>query len=227
MDTQKGNVINQYGVNGFTLKLIAIITMMIDHIGAIIYPEIILFRIIGRISFPIFCAFVAEGAYYTSNIRRYELRLLLFAFVSEVPFDLAFHNAPMEPSSQNVFFTLFLGLVCIDILQKSENRTRFILICFIILFAQFTYCDYGAFGVLLILIFYRFRQERIKAQSIFILFNLAYWGIGVQAYAGLASVFLMLYSGKHGPRLKWFFYLFYPLHLLILWWIWRTNFNIV
>ena len=72
------------------LKLIACITMLIDHIGAVFFPSLILLRIIGRLSFPIYCFLLAEGAAHTKHAPRYALRLLLCALISELPYDLAF-----------------------------------------------------------------------------------------------------------------------------------------
>ena len=78
------------GINTFTLKCIAIISMLIDHIGMVLFPEQLIFRMIGRLAFPIFAYVLVEGFFYTKNINKYLLRLGVFAIVSEVPFDLAY-----------------------------------------------------------------------------------------------------------------------------------------
>ena len=79
-----------FGLNGFVLKCIAMVCMLIDHTGAVLFPQYRILRIIGRIAFPIYCFLLVEGAMHTRDIRKYELRLLGFALVSEIPFDLAF-----------------------------------------------------------------------------------------------------------------------------------------
>ena len=87
------NTEKNFGLDGFVLKSIAMIAMLIDHIGAVLFPQYIGMRIIGRIAFPIYCFLLVEGAMHTSNIRKYELRLFLFALVSELPFDLEIGRA--------------------------------------------------------------------------------------------------------------------------------------
>ncbi len=136
----------------FVLKLIAIITMLIDHVGAVFLrsnPDLYWYaRTIGRIAFPIFVFMLVEGFYHTSNIRKYLTRLGIFALISELPFDMAFYNyftnrdfltdlkasftdaATLELflknllAHQNVFFTLFLGLSAIYCMSMIENRFR-------------------------------------------------------------------------------------------------------
>ena len=113
------------GINGFTLKWIAIVSMLIDHMGAILFPQYIEMRIVGRLAFPIYCFLLAEGAVHTSNIRRYEIRLLAFACLSDIPFDLAFFGG-VTLEHQNVFFTLLLGVLVIEQFQKHEGIDAFL-----------------------------------------------------------------------------------------------------
>ena len=125
----------------FTLKLIAIITMVIDHTGAIFFPDQMWLRAIGRIAFPIFVFLLVEGLFNTSNIKKYLTRLGIFALISEIPFDMAFYKARFGVDfltdlkgatqdmqildlfirrlikHQNIFFTLFLGLLAIYLMK--------------------------------------------------------------------------------------------------------------
>lgn len=209
------------GISGFTLKWIAIITMMIDHVGAVLYPQNLWLREIGRISFPIFCFLLVEGALHTHNIRKYEIRLLLFALLSEFPYDLTFFGEAFM-GQQNVFFTLFLGVVMIDVMEHQKNSIYPLLgIAGTALLAEVASVDYGALGILFILCFYVLHERKILKQVVFSAVNLWDSGMGIQAYACLAAVPMLLYNGKRGGRMKYFFYLFYPVHLLILYLIIR------
>ena len=110
-------------LNGFHLKLIAVCTMFIDHMGHTLFPTVLWLRCIGRLAFPIFCFLIAEGCVYTRDRRKYALRLLAFALLSEVPFDLMVGGTVWYPYSQNVLWTLLAGALicwCIDwALQKK------------------------------------------------------------------------------------------------------------
>lgn len=99
------------GLNSFQLKCIAVITMIIDHTGAVLFPDNMTLRYIGRIAFPIFCFLLVEGFFHTRDVRKYMLRLGMFAVISEIPYDLAFRDTVIEFEHQNVFFTLFIGVV--------------------------------------------------------------------------------------------------------------------
>ena len=115
----------RFGLNVFALKTIAILTMLIDHVGAGLYPSQIWFRVIGRIAFPIFAFLVCEGFFHTRNVRRYAVRLGIFAIISEIPFNLLHSYHLFDPDAQNVFFTLLIGLLTIygvsACAQKNDN----------------------------------------------------------------------------------------------------------
>lgn len=206
----------KFGITGFQLKVIAIITMLIDHIGYVCFPEVEVLRVIGRLAFPIFAFFIAEGAYYTSNIRKYEMRLLLFALISEVPFDMAFYGEWCYLDHQNVFFTLLAGLVIID-LQKNFNKIiSSIAFVIIAVGCQLLHTDYGVYGVVLILMFYYLRDNQKIACGTTAGFNFI-CNIGkIQCFSALSSVLLLFYNGQRGRKMRWIFYLFYPAHLTVL-----------
>lgn len=208
--------VKKHGLTGTQLKLLAITTMFIDHLGATCFPENMALRVIGRMAFPIFCFLMAEGAHYTSDIRKYEFRLLLFALISEIPFDYAFFGELFYWGHQNVFFTLLAGLLCIDVFQHKSTSWGVGAFLVVAALAQLLCTDYGAAGVLFIVLFYRFREQRIKGQLFFGVFNYLCFGSILQACASLASIPLIFYSGKPGRKMRWLFYIFYPAHLLLL-----------
>ena len=207
-------------LDGFTLKLIAVITMLIDHIGYVFLPGTpyyVAARAIGRLAFPIFCFLIVEGFHHTKSPAKYLLRLSVFAILSEVPFDLAFFNTPFDIEHQNVFFTLAIGLACLFCLEEMNNRIWFV-IFFVLLLAvsYFIKCDYGIGGVLLICLFYRTKDaawvQLILAALIFYMFYSPF-----ELIALISGIFVCFYNGKRGyNKAQWFFYMFYPLHLLIL-----------
>ncbi len=207
--------INKKGLNSFTLKIIAIVTMAVDHIGAVFFPDILFLRFIGRIAFPIFCFLLVEGFFYTHDVKKYMMRLGIFALVSEVPFDLAFFHTPIELSHQNVFITLLLGMVVLYILNtKVHVVIKIVGVIGIIFLAEIIRSDYGAAGILMVLLFYVFRSQFVAKFLSVGLLNIV-MGM-VQVFAILSFIPIYLYNGKRGPKVKYLFYLFYPLHLLVI-----------
>lgn len=213
-------------MNSFQLKFLACTCMLIDHIGAIIFPEYIFFRIIGRLAFPIFAWMIAVGYEKTSNKINYMKRLGAFALISQVPFSLAFGHKGL-----NVFFTLFLGLMSIYYYNKIEEEKKKIipLIGFIIL-STILNTDYSAYGVLTIFFFYKYKddfEKMVKSQVGLNAYLVAVYALSLflnkmpmtlemflQALS-LGSLFLIKkYNGEQGKKLKYFFYAFYPIHLL-------------
>lgn len=202
--------------NSFQLKCIAIVTMMIDHIGAVLLPQYMIFRYIGRISFPIFCFLLAEGVCHTRNIEKYILRLGIFAIVSEIPYDLAFRNVYLEFSRQNVFFTLCIGVIMMYSIMRTNNLTvKVVYLVLAMWAAQIVGSDYGYKGILLIAVYYFFRRNRLLKTVLGALWNFI-WNGTIQGFGALASIPILLYNGEKGKSMKYVFYVFYPIHLLIL-----------
>ena len=98
-------------IDSFTLKMIAMLSILADHIGVVFFPEQILFRVIGRLAFPIFAYTLVEGFFYTHDIKKYMCRIGILALLSEIPFDLTVSGKILEFGHQNIFFTLSIGLV--------------------------------------------------------------------------------------------------------------------
>lgn len=244
------------GIPGSTLKIIAVVTMLIDHIGAFVVARILtqkitvgiisgleitdmddimtyfgdtymfmmLLRAIGRIAFPIFCFLLVEGFQKTHNKLKYISRLAIFALISEIPFDLACYGKVMDFGYQNVYFTLLLGILMLcglDYADKHANGTvekylyKGISVAACMGLAELLNTDYGAMGVVAILGMYAFRKNKIWAfmagVSILGAFNY------IEFIAMVGVIFVWLYNGKRGLKMKYFFYAFYPVHLLILW----------
>ena len=202
--------------DGFTLKIVAIITMIIDHIGVIFFPNVIAFRVIGRISFPIFAFLIVEGFLHTRDVKKYMIRLGGFALLSEIPFDLAFHGTVLEFGSQNVFFTLFLGVVLLYFYgQQYSNAARVGCVILLLLAGDIFRTDYGAWGILMIFCFYAFHDRKVMQMLSVIFINVVAFGL-LQSFAVLALIPISLYNGKRGLPVKYLFYIIYPAHLLVL-----------
>ncbi|MDW2796996.1 TraX family protein [Clostridium boliviensis] len=237
-------VTRKKGITGNALKMIAIITMLIDHIGAVVIENGILkyqnpllmqtilatpegarwsiidfvLRTIGRIAFPIFCFLLVEGFLHTRDVKKYGIRLLVFALISEIPFDLAVFDSWFHPGYQNVFFTLLIGLWVLVWYQKAmgDPLRQFLAIgagCGASILLK---SDYNIYGIVLILIIYIFRDNK-KLQAVFTGITSALISVSCFGAGALSLVPIHMYNGKKGERnLKYLFYWFYPLHLILL-----------
>ena len=179
-------------------------------------------RMIGRIAFPIFCYVLVEGFLHTKNLNKYLLRLAIFALVSEIPFDLAIYQTPFHFGHQNVIFTMFIGLASIAGMRylgfDDKEKQIYIwqrllpMVPFLVGFALASVLctDYSGMGVALIVILYYFKTSK-TAQ---ILFGCLLCASNPTALFGFIPVHF--YNGTKGRDLKYFFYIFYPAHLLVL-----------
>lgn len=259
-------------MNTFRLKLFAMIAMLIDHIGVVYISTLnnywlyVAFRGVGRLAFPIFVFLIIEGFYHTRDVKKYLIRLGVFALISEIPYDLAFYkyhsgsnfitdfNNMFEKSSnfklvidnlsanQNVFFTLFLGLLLIMLIDMVDQRITKIdlkslimknsIDCFLVvgfcMSAKILNIDYEMVGILMIASFYLFRGSKVLlAISTFIIMatqasNFMYFrDTGniyaiISVFATLAIIPIAFYNGEKGKSVKYLFYAFYPAHLVCL-----------
>ncbi len=220
----------------FHIKMIAIITMIIDHIGLFFFPQYEILRIIGRLAFPLFAWLIANGAYYTHDIKKYLSRLFFLAVISQVPFTLANQQIGSPLLYLNVVFTLFLGLLSIYLINKTKNKflwTMIIISCAGI--ADFIHSDYGAAGVFSIVAFYFFFKRKtliVISQTIilFILpiiinlieirnkesFSSLYLNSRLEVFGLISLIFILLYKNKKEAKSKYLFYIFYPLQYIII-----------
>lgn len=191
------------------LKVIAIITMLIDHIGYLFFPQHIIFRIIGRLAFPIFAYQLAMGYTYTKDMKKYAIRLLLFGVVSQAPYILAFNGG------LNILFTLLLSLGILYALDKKKYSIL-VLLSILPLLLPF---EYGYYGVFSIISFYIFRNKRENNILFQVLINTIYflYYFGSIQILSLFALALIYKDWKLKIRInKYVFYVFYPLHITIL-----------
>jgi hypothetical protein len=222
-------------MNSFHIKIIAVVGMILSHLGIFLMPEHRMLGLLGNIAFPLFAWLIANGAHHTSDIQVYLRRLFFFALVSQVPFTLANQQIGSPLLYLNVFFTLFLGLLAISALKKTSDIPT----CFVVIFgcasiAQICNTDYGAAGVLSIVAFYLFFNSILYTalSQICILFliptGISYWAestgsmigyiylnhpvwlLGILAALGIVA----FYNGREGYKTKYPFYVFYPIHYL-------------
>lgn len=259
------------GLTGSDIKLIAVVTMLIDHIGAVIlerylvnsagfgtvlnsglelmtsgqfsdgvavftsyehrYLALLYFimrLIIGRIAFPIFCFTLVEGFAHTHNRMKYIATMTVFALVAELPFNLAIAGSILSFDYQNVMFTMLIGLLTMWLIEfivgKIENWhfvfkliIKFVIIIAMAVIAELLKVDYGAIGIITIAIIYNLRIGKTGKTAV----ACAFLSLATISELGtfLSLPFVALYNGERGMKMKYFFYVFYPAHLLILFFI--------
>lgn len=237
---------SKWGVNGSFLKWFAILTMLVDHVGACLIEVYVMnihgtspyqgygslsyeqsltwywvdyaLRCVGRLAFPVFCFLLVEGFLHTRDVKKYTLRMGVFCVLSEIPFDLALFGQVARWDYQNVFFTLLLALLGLWALTYLEKRNlRFLGVLCVLgaaVLAEVLNTDYGAFGVAVVAVLYLCRGQKAWQLGLgagcFLLYG------GTEMLGALAFLPIALYNGKRGKQPKYFFYVFYPLHLVIL-----------
>lgn len=212
----------------FTIKMIACVTMILDHIKyAIPSTENFVTMYLGRISFPLFAFLITEGYIHTSNLKKYYERLIIFGIISQIPFML-FRSLVGEWKMLNIMFTLLLGLLSITTYDKIKKKYISIPICILIIaLGEILNVDYGWFGVCLVFIIYIFRNKKIILPFAYIiLLILMFYQIEMLKWSKMyityficyfiPIIFMLLYNGKKGKKIKYFFYVFYPIHMIIL-----------
>lgn len=201
------------------LKLIAIIAMLIDHVGIIFFPESSFMRILGRIAFPIFAYHIAKGYGYTSSKLNYISRLLTFAAISQIPYMLL-----LQTYNLNILFTLLLSLLLISCIHYKKWH-MIILIGFIIImpkYLQLPSFEYTWYGLITPVIFYFFADSKKKIviyQSVLTIAFVISESVALIQLFAIIGIFLCLYFPVNQFKIylnKFFFYWFYPAHLTIL-----------
>lgn len=220
--------------NASQLKVLAMFSMLIDHVNKVLIGPYLtgqpgslayissLFDILGRIAFPLFAFFIVEGFFKTHNRLKYLMRLLLFAAISEIPFDLFMSYQLWNPNANNVLWTFIIGfcLIWVSDCLVTAAKTPWrkvgagiiiaILLVISCLIAMLASTDYEHFGVLIIFAFYLFYNQPWIASVV---------GLGVlykEWWAFLGFLAVLSYNGERGQQNKWLAYCFYPAHLLII-----------
>ncbi|MCL2364222.1 MAG: conjugal transfer protein TraX [Defluviitaleaceae bacterium] len=231
------------GFTAFHLKMIAIVTMLLDHMQ-VVFPDVFSpwLRVAGRLAFPLFVFLLAEGFRHTRSRGKFLLRLAIFAVASEPFFDLAFNDAVGLRgvdflNNTNIFYTLLLGGAAITVFDYIKERWHStasavfaVILCCVL--AAFLGSDYGEIGVAFIFVMYVVREDwRLKTMFVFCLL------LWLQLFVNMVRGYVLQYPlislamviatclavplaarynkkrGPDGPRLKWLFYAFYPAHI--------------
>lgn len=236
---------SKFDISSFTLHIFAMVCMLCDHLWAMLFPAEEWLTCIGRIAYPVFAFMIVEGYTHTHNLRRYILRIFLWACLSEIPFNIMYGGSAFYPYHQNVLWTFLLSLVLIILIEKCKERFKPIpatllsvgiaAVGAILGYAAMT--DYYGVGVLTVLLFYFFRGQNWKSRLVQVvgMYILNVELLGGYCYAfqifghdvelvqqGLALLSLLpirLYKGRQGVHNKVFqytCYAFYPVHMVIL-----------
>ena len=236
---------SRFDISSFALHLLAMGLMLCDHAWAVLFPAQEWLTCIGRIAFPIFAFMLAEGYARTHDLRRYLLRIFLWACLSEVPFNLLAGGGIAYPYHQNVLWTFLESLLLIALIEKCRARFRKLpaavltacIVIFGFLLGYATMVDYYGAGILMVLTFYFLRGQSWHTRLLQFLclyfinvellggYCYAFWLFGQQlelpqqGFALLALIPIWLYRGRQGfhhKAFQWACYAFYPAHILVL-----------
>lgn len=223
-------------MSAFILKIIACFSMLMDHLGYVVIGSSSFFNCIGRFAFPIFAFQLTEGYAHTKNLKKYFIRLLIFACLSQFPFML-FSSIFAEGITINIIFVLLLGLLFMTIYDKCNKILGIASGIIFAIFAQLLHFDYGWYGPAIIMIFHILREHKILMSLSFIIATFAKYivpiiDLGILTilnvfstinpysllciFTCLSLVFILFYNNKKGPDSKYFLYVFYPVHLIVL-----------
>ncbi|MEP0871894.1 conjugal transfer protein TraX [Trichocoleus desertorum AS-A10] len=210
----------QLQLNNFHIKLLAAIFMVIDHVGVVFFPNVLAFRVVGRLSFPLFAWLLTQGEQHTRNIERYLIRLLLLGIVSQPLYVVA-----LQGEFLNILFTLMLGVAMLRLGRRYPEQRYWIWAASMVA-AELLKFEYGAYGLAIIGLLSQFRSSYY------------WWGIwlGLHLFLAIASsnfglfqlpavvtpLLLLITNQQKGPTVRWF-YTFYPAHLLLIWAIARSQ----
>lgn len=208
-------------MSSFLLKILALISMVIDHVGLLFFPNQMVFRYIGRLSFPIFAFQIVKGFEYTKSREKYITRILLLTIFSQLPHGLYLKMAaPTATFILNIGATFTVGLLLLYVIEEVKPIIPKILLLAVLGVITFIVpFEYGWFGISLILIIYLFKDTKLIFGILytFLIFVYCYSKDSLFALPAIYALLpIFLYNSKQGPKAKYLFYIFYPLHFLIL-----------
>ncbi len=219
-------------LNGAQLKYMAFLSMLLDHVnnsmitpyldgkGPLLHVSNVL-SILGRVAFPLFMFFLVEGFFKTRSRKKYLINLLIFALLSEVPFDLFTSRELFNKNWNNIMFTLALSLITIWIVDEMKGRlakkskalwygASVLVVAAMCAVAMFFSLDYDYHAIIVAYLFYLFYEKPLYGAA------LGYLSIIKELYSVLGFAATLTYNGERGKQYKWLNYAFYPVHLLIL-----------
>lgn len=239
------NILLKKEIDKQLLKIIAVIFMLCDHIAVIILVLFVsqsksilitynLLREIGRMSFPIFLFCIFDGMIYTKNINKYILKVTIIGLLSIIPFNLAFHNIIFFQKQNNILITFSILIICFSFYVKYGLNYKKLYISYTLLFFSFflsccitkvLHCEYGLNACICVLILLFFKNNN----RIGIIIYIIYLSIFNNIFCIVTLPFLLMYNGKKtlNNKLDKFFYIFYPLHLLLLYIVKITILNYI
>ncbi|HHP7243987.1 MAG TPA: TraX family protein [Elainellaceae cyanobacterium] len=200
-------------MSNFWIKVFAAVDMVIDHIGAVFFPDVYLIRYLGRLSFPLFAWLIGEGEKHTKDVKQYGIRLLIFGLISQPAYSILFDTYQL-----NILFTLMLGLLTLRLGKYFENYT-YIVWAIGILVGAVVPIDFDAYGIVVILLMANFRPNLtwwitwVATHSIYMVL-IPYEGL-FQLFAIPAPIVVQFANYDKGRRARWFYW-FYPVHLCVL-----------
>jgi hypothetical protein len=218
-------------MNAFWIKVIAILSMIVDHFALFYFPDSFPLQIIGRLSFPLIAWLIANGAVHTKNIDRYLIRLGAFALLAQIPYEVGYYVAGSQTLFLNVLFTLFFGLLAIRSLQLPVHPyVRAFLVAVCVVVPGILHADYGVGGILSILAFYIYYDRpkmMVLSQIVILMFltNLRFFigpGYGflvmhpLEEWAVLALPVILLYNKRRGYATGLFFYWFFVIQAALI-----------
>lgn len=223
------------GISSAVLKWIAVISMVIDHFACAVYnPAVLscsvesyrLLRGIGRIAFPIYCFLLVEGFFHTKSVWKYLRNLVIFAVISEIPFNMAVFGNVFYLRGQNVYFTLALGICAMMLLRRFDGFKMWKLLAQALIIAAFMLLgeklevDYHWKGIVYIIMFYYLKKLKLRPEIAAAAGAAAFAVYEIQAVFSFIPIYF--YNGKRGRQMKYLFYAIYPIHLLLfgLWRFW-------
>ena len=178
-------------------------------------------RMLGRLSFPIFSFLIGEGYRHTKNKEKYFVKIFLYSLLLQIPLYFLYS----KEENLNIFFTLASGILLLSIFENNRmnNLIKYFCALILLIMSEYLKFDYGSYGIISIFIFYKFKEKKTLISFLFLLLNIIYIFSGkifsIQIFSLFSLIFIFKYNGEEGKKNKQFFYLYYPIHILLLYFL--------